>query len=120
MTTKKRRGPQLKKLSLIGEIALINFRRDELLERLGHLKTAKLLERARKTLDKIEAAQVAGDQKAIDLGMSHLDRIIKLGQSEEKTWKEIYELIDHKAKLVENELSCKRAMQNEQLEKNYA
>lgn len=89
-------------LSLKEEIALIDSRMGEVLEKAGQGMDGRLWLNFEAAMLDLRTG-LAGDIDALKQGVITLDRLIKQGSSAYQQWSELRELIDQRRKLVESQ-----------------
>jgi len=90
-------------LSLREDIAVVEARLTELMQRTSTGETDRLWERASTIAGQIHEAQIAGSVPDVLQGLSTLMEIIKSGVQVSQAWNEVLILIDQKRRLVESE-----------------
>src|SRR5581483_3937130 len=90
-------------LELHAEIALIDARLSDVLERIHKGESGTLWEQIGIEFDKFKRAQVIKDTDEARAALAALDRLITEGIADYAAWKEVFELVEQRRKLVESE-----------------
>ena len=98
---KYRNDPEI--LNLADEIALIDTRLGELLQRVKVREAGALWIKARAEFIAMDAALDAGDADSAQRAKDVLDDILREGQSDYFVWSEVFQLTENRRRLVETE-----------------
>ena len=89
-------------LVLEDEIALVDTRLGELLERLGK-HDVPAWDRVRARFGDLDAAARSGDREALRLALVGLSAAINEGMGDREAWADVLDIVDQRRKLVESE-----------------
>lgn len=90
-------------LNLRHDIALLDARLSQLLERVDTNQGKQVWEDARKCHDEIKRAMNNEDYGGVLIGLEKLDRAIGIGLADYDAWSEIEKIVDQRRKTVESE-----------------
>jgi hypothetical protein len=90
-------------LALRDDIALVDTRVGELVQRIDAQESDTLWHRLRETWAEVDAARRTGDQPGLMLALTATGQMIRDGAEEQETWQEILVALDQRRKLVESE-----------------
>lgn len=90
-------------LALREDIALIDARLGDLLERVDSGESGEAWTKAREALESFQAGQQANDVPQMKAAIADLTKIIKRGQADYAAWREVGTAIDRRERLVRSE-----------------
>lgn len=97
---------------LRGEVALVDVRIGELLQRVDTGESAEIWKRLDTTFQKLKGAIMGdGDAQAVVFALGELEKNITTGIGDWAAWAEIARMVEQRRKLVESERTHQKAMQ---------
>jgi len=90
-------------LNQTGEIALIDARLAELLEKIGTGENGVIWKALREANDRLRAAQAKSDAAGMASALNDISRLIEQGQGESAVWTQIDATLENRRKFVDSE-----------------